>query len=84
MTTSKSVTGTSEEALELVLCIHYPVRFQKDQEEVQALLNSGSEVNVITPAYATKLGLPIKKTNVGAQKIDESALEKFEMVIARF
>ena len=34
--------------------------------------------------YARKLGLKIQKTNVGAQKIDGSALETFGMVIANF
>ena len=36
------------------------------------------------PAYAAKLGLAIRKTNVGAQKMDESALVTYEMVIAGF
>ena len=34
--------------------------------------------------YTWKLGLKIRKTNVGAQKIDGSALEIFAMVIADF
>ena len=48
------------------------------------MLDSGSEVNVISPAYAERLGLKTWKTNVGAQKIDCSALETFGMVIANF
>ena len=48
------------------------------------MLNSGCEVNAISPAYAKKLGLKTWKINVGAQKIDGSALETFEMVIADF
>ena len=35
-------------------------------------------------AYAKKLGLKTRKTNVGAQKIDGFALETFEIVIADF
>ena len=35
-------------------------------------------------AYAKKLGLNTRKTNVGAQKIDGSTLETFGMVIADF
>ena len=62
--------------------IHYPVRFQKEQ--VRALLNSGSKVNTMSPAYTKRLGLKTLKTNVGAQKIDSSALETFGMVIADF
>ena len=38
----------------------------------------------MSPAYAKRLGLKTRKTNVGAQKIDGSALETFGMVIANF
>ena len=38
----------------------------------------------MSPAYAKKLSLKTRKTNVGAQKIDSSALEIFGMVIADF
>ena len=48
------------------------------------MLNSGSEVNAKSLNFAWKLGLKVWKTNVGAQKIDSSALETFEMVIANF
>ena len=78
------VTDKGEEVVVRVPCIHYPVRFQKGQEQVKALLNSGSKVNIINLAFARKLGLYIRKTNVGAQKIDGSALETFEMVITDF
>lgn len=36
------------------------------------------------PAYAKKLGLVVRKTDVGAQKIDGTTLETFGMVIAAF
>ena len=36
------------------------------------------------PAYAKRLGLKTQKTNVGAQKINGSALETFGMVITDF
>ena len=48
------------------------------------MLNSGSKVNAISPAYAKKLGFKTRKTNVRAQKINGSALETFGMVIADF
>ena len=35
-------------------------------------------------AFAQKLGLDIRKTNVGAQKIDGSTFETFGMVIVDF
>ena len=38
----------------------------------------------MNPAFAQKLGLHIQKTNVGAQKIDGSTLESFEIVIVDF
>ena len=64
--------------------INYLVWFQESQIQIKALLNSGSEVNAMSPAYIKKLGLKARKTNVGAQKIDGSALKTFEMVIANF
>ena len=48
------------------------------------MLNSGSKVNAISPAYTKKLGLKTRKTNVATQKIDGSALETFKMMIADF
>ena len=82
LATSVPVTGSDEEVVIRVPCIHYLVRFQ--EEQVRALLDSGSKVNAINPDYARKLGLKIRKTNIGAQKIDGSALETFGMVIADF
>ena len=67
-----------------VLCIYYPIWFQEGQEQVRVLLDSGSEVNTISPAFARKLGLKIWKTNIKVQKIDDSALEIFGMVIADY
>ena len=72
-------------ALARVPCIHYPLRFRKDKKnEVRVLINSGSKVNAMTPAYASKLGLRVRRTDVGAQKIDGSTLKTFEMVLASF
>ena len=76
------MNDNNEEVVVKVPCIHYPVQFQ--EEQVRALLNSGNEVNTMNPDYARKLGLKIRKTNIGAQKIDGSALKTFGMVIADF
>ena len=38
----------------------------------------------MSPAYIEKLSLKIRKTNIGAQKIDGFTFEIFEMVIANF
>ena len=81
------MTETSKEddvTLERVPCVHYPIHFRKDTADVKALIDSGSEVNAMTPAYASKLGLQVRHTDVGAQKIDGSTLETFGMVLASF
>ena len=87
--TSVLVTDGGEKVVIRVPCIYYLVEFQKNQEQegqeqTRALLNSGSKVNVMSPAYIERLGLKTWKTNVRAQKIDGSALETFGMVIADF
>ena len=51
---------------------------------MSALLDSGSEVNAIHPTLAQKLGLPIKPTDVGAQKMDGTILDTFGMVVSAF
>ena len=87
LATSSSVTETSKEddvVLERVPCIHYPLRFRKDTTGVRALVDSGSEVNAMTPAYAAKLGLKVRKTDIGTQKIDGSIFETFGMALADF
>ena len=71
--------------LDRLLCICDPVQFCKDKgKDVLALLDSGSEVNAMTPAYAAHLGLKVRVTDVGAQKIDGSSLATYGMVIAAF
>ncbi len=51
---------------------------------MKALINFGSEVNVITPAYATKLGFTDRKSSIRVQKIDGSLLETYDMVSTTF
>ena len=84
-----SVTGAKEapkvRVLDRVPCLCYHVQFQKDKsKDVLALLDSGSEVNAITLAYATQLGLEVRRTNVGTQKIDKFSLATYSMVIVAF
>ena len=79
-----SVIETSKEddvALQRVLYVHPLVWFKK--KEVQALIDSSSEVNAMTSAYALKLGLRVYHTNVKTQKIDGSTLQTFEMGLAK-
>ena len=79
------MTGAREEALECLSCIYYPVRFKNtNKAQVQALINSGSEVNAIHPTFAKQLGLPIRPTDVGVQKIDGTTLDTYGIVVVAF
>ena len=65
--------------------IHYLVQFWKDKRAtIWVLINSNSEVNTMTPAYAKQLGLQIQKSDVGAQKIYGLLLKTFGKVIVGF
>ena len=92
------MTEDSEEAilisvkeLEQVMCIQYHIPFpggitQDDSvlDPVSALLNSGSEVNAIHPAFTERLVLVVQTINVGAQKIDGTTFETYKIVVAAF
>ena len=84
------MTDTSWEAtFERVLYIRYSVRFYRknnknEDKNIRALIDLGSEVNAMHPAYTTNLGFYAKKINVGAQKIDGPYLDIFEIVIADY
>ena len=65
-------------------CIQYPITFRKKSVPVSALFDSGSKINAIHPTFARELGLPIRPTDVGAQKIDGTTLDSFGMVVAAF
>ena len=51
---------------------------------MSALFDSNSEVNAIHLAFAKELGLPIRPIDVGAQKIDGTMLDTYEIVVAAF
>ena len=78
---STSVTS-SLEVLHRVTCIWYSVQFQANQ--VKALIDSCSKVNVMTLVFAAKIGFTPKSTNVGILKIDGSPLKTYGMVSAEF
>ena len=88
MATSVSMNDNSskEVVLERIPYIHYPVRFLEGQgqEQIKVLLDSGNKINAMSLAYVERLGFKIWKTNVKVQKIDDSALKTFRMVIADF
>ena len=81
LATSVLLTDSDKEVVRMS-CIYYPVQFQK--KNIKALLNSGNKINTISFAYVKRLGLKTWKTNVKAQKIDNSILETFEIIIADF
>ena len=67
-----------------VLCIRYPITFRKKSVSISALFDSSSEVNVIYSTLARKLGLSIRPTDVGAQKIDGTMLNTYGIVVLIF
>ena len=82
---TQAIQEEKEVILDQVQFIHYSVQCWKDNKvTLQALIDSGSEFNTMTLAYAKKLGLQTQKTNIGAQKIDNSLLKTYGMVIAAF
>ena len=79
------IAGIREETLEHISYIHYPVQFEgTNKTQVQTLIDLSSEVNAMTPAYVSRLGLQARHTNVKAQKIDDSILQTFGLVLAHF
>ena len=88
--TCTPITVAKEEAvgenlgsnLTRVPCICYSINFRK--KSLSVLLDSGSEVNAVHPAFAKELDLPIRSTDVGAQKIDSTMLEIYGMIVAAF
>lgn len=50
--------------LKCVLYIQYPIKFKKSNIEVQALMDSGSEINAMTPAYTVVFGLFVYFTDI--------------------
>lgn len=63
--------------------IHYLFCFKKDYHNIKILMNSGSEINAIIPAYTKKLGFQTWKTNLRAQKTDGFSLTLYGIVIVR-
>ena len=83
--TSASTKALKVKVLKRVSYICYPIQFCKNKgKDILALLNSGSKINAITSTYTTHLGLKVRVTNVGIQKIDGSLLVTYGIVIAAF
>ena len=80
----KESVGKYPKNLVQVPYIRYHITFQKNSVPMSALLGSSNEVNAIYLTFAQELGLPIRPTDVGAQKIDNTTLNIYEMVVAAF
>ena len=78
------MTSARKKALEYVSYIHYPIRFKKNKDKIQleALIDSKSEVNIIHLSFAKRLGLSIRLIDIGTQKIDGTTLDTHGMVVA--
>ena len=63
-----------------VLCIRYPINFEK--KSVLTFLDLGSVVNAVHLAFAKELGLSIRPTDIRVQKIDTTTLETYRIVVA--
>ena len=48
-----------------VLCIWYPINFQKKFVIMSALFDLGNKINAIYPIFAKELELPIRPMDVG-------------------
>lgn len=51
---------------------------------MQVLFNLNNKINTIYSIYSIKLDFIIWKTNIGAQKIIQSTLKRFNIAIASF
>ena len=52
--------------------------------QVRALIDSESEVNAIHLTFAKQLGLPIRSTDIRAQKIDGTMLDIYRIIVIAF
>ena len=63
------MTGTKKKTLKYICYIHYLVEFKKNMDEIWALIDLGSEINVMAPAYVKNLDLQMQKTNVEPRRL---------------
>ena len=83
--TIASMEALKVRVLDRIPCICYLIQFRKNKgKDVLALLNSRSKINAMTPVYSAHLGLKVRVTDIGMQKIDKSSLAIYGRVIAAF
>ena len=67
-----------------VFCIQFPITFWKKSMPMSTLFDSDSEINDIYPTFIQELGVPIRPTDIEAQKIECNILDTYEIVVAAF
>lgn len=60
--------GVKDPQLERVFSIQYSLKFKKCGTKVQALIESGNEINTMNLAYSAVLGLHVCPIDIGARK----------------
>ena len=53
-------------------------------KDIKTVIDLSSKINMMQLTHTIKLGLRIKKINIGVQKIDGSYLNIFKMVIVNY
>lgn len=54
------------------------------KDQTKALMDLGSKVNAMSQTFTQQLDFKIWKTNVKIQKIDDTILEAYEMIVSTF
>lgn len=54
------------------------------KKKIQTLIDSNNKINAMTLPYILKIDFQVCQTNIGAQIIDNSSFEIFEIVLASF
>ena len=80
----KKSEGEYPENLAQVSCIQYFISFRKKSVPVLTLFDSGNKVNAIHLTFVKELDLPIRPTDVGAQKINDTMLYTFGIIVIAF
>ena len=78
----KAVDENLRSSFARVPCIRYSINFRK--KSMSALLDPGSGVNAVHLAFAKELRLPIRPTDVRAQKINGTTLETYAIIVSVF
>ena len=75
------ITKKKIEKLEMIPYIWYPMIFKN---QLKALLDLKSEINIISQVFTHQLGIKIRKTNIKASKIDGIILKIHRIVVFTF